>query len=174
MMFRPLVEALSPDPRFASMVVANSTQGLRPFTFDDHYAVVDVIHVPQTVPSNVRDAFDRSRSCFLYAWFAYDLMVVAETQAVASLELALKQRLGPTLPGEKRLRGLGGRLSAAVDRGLITSPKATAGGPDQHFIITGIRHALAHGSDDIHSPAMALDVIRLCVQLIAELYPTDR
>lgn len=169
-MLRPLAEALSPDPRFTRMAVADARKGIRQITFDDHYGAIDAIQIAQTVPSNVRGAFDRSRSCFLYAWFAYELMVVAEAQALAGLELALKERLAPPPPGKKRPQGLGGRLSAAVDQGLLAPPKPTADQPDRYFIVKTIRDELAHGSEDIHSPTMALDVIRLCAELIAELY----
>lgn len=171
-MFKPFSTALATDPRFANMIIMDSVKSYRQLTFEDHHSHIQMIELPQTTPPLIQNAFDRCRSCFLYAWFAYELMVVAEAQALASLELALKERLGRSMPGEKKVNGLGGRLSAAVTRGLLAPPTVHSGQPDKHFIVKTIRDELAHGSEDIHSPQMALDIIRICAELIAELYPT--
>ncbi len=173
--FRPFDESLSPDPRFAYFRIPDPVEGLRELRFEDHHADIDAIAIPQCAPHDVREAFDRSRNCFLYAWFSYELTVVAESQALASLELALKERLGALVPPVKKLRGLGARLSAAVKRGILAAPNSTPGVPDRHFIVSAIRNELSHGSKEVHTPDWALDVIRMCAELITELYPsTDK
>jgi heme exporter protein D len=48
--------------------------------------------LPVGVPGVVKDAFDRARKVYLLSWVDFDLVVVGEAAALASLELAVRSR----------------------------------------------------------------------------------
>src|SRR3546814_8954150 len=68
--------------------------GRAPLTVEEHHYAVAQITLSNSVPAVAGEAFDRARNAFLYAWFSYDLGALAEAQAIFSVELALRQRLG--------------------------------------------------------------------------------
>lgn len=166
---RPEADALTPDPRFASTHVISADGATRRLTFSDHYALIASLDTIDAAPAPVRTAYQRALHCFLYSWFDYEMMIVAEAQALASFELALKLRLNRPNDAPP-LRGLGRRLKAAIDAGLLPRPDPTQQ-PDEYFFLRSIRNDLAHGSGDVHPPALVIEVFKRCATLIAMLYP---
>ncbi len=166
---RPEAEALTPDPRFASTVAVNVDGTVRPLTFSDHYGVVARLDTITGAPAPVRTAYRRALHCFLYSWFDYEMMIVAEGQAFASFELALKLKLNRPVDAPA-LHGMGPRLKAAIDVGLLPPPDPTQH-PDEYFLLRSIRNELAHGSGDVHPPALVIEVLKRCAALIETLYP---
>jgi hypothetical protein len=166
---RPEAEALTPDPRFATTVALEPNGTVRPLTFADHYGLVASLDTITGAPAPVRNAFQRALHCFLYSWFDYEMMIVAEGQAFASFELALKLRLNRPADAPP-LHGMGPRLKAAIDAGLLPPPDPEQE-PDEYFLLRSIRNELAHGSGDIHPPALVIEVFKRCAALITTLYP---
>ena len=70
-----------------------------------------------TVPADIATVWDRGRNVFLYSWYSYGLVSVAPAQGFMTLELALRQRLGPRADGCNGLQCLIER--AVKDRLLI-------------------------------------------------------
>jgi len=70
--------------------------GFRPKTVADHHANVSEGKLSGTVPQPIRVQWDTARNIWLYAWHVWRFYAVAEMQAFATLELALRRRLGPT------------------------------------------------------------------------------
>lgn len=95
MSFKSIDSLLLPDPRFANLCGVKSGVP-RSMTLADHYGSIAEIEVVGTVPNEVREAFDRARNLMIYAFFSYDLLVVAELQAFGAFEFALKHRLKGT------------------------------------------------------------------------------
>jgi hypothetical protein len=52
------------------------------------------------VGGTVGSQFDKARHAFIYSWFAYDLVSLAEQQGYQTLELALREKL----PADERKR----------------------------------------------------------------------
>lgn len=168
MPFRPAKDILRPDPRFTDHVV---TVGLlvRQMTMADHYAQIAMIDLDATVPGVIRAAFDRARSVLLYAWFDYDLLVVGESQAFSAFELALKHRVLRSSGHRKgTLRNL---IDQARKHGILPPLAAPSNGQiDPIEALLHLRNALAHGTSDIHSPTMALQVVGACATAINDLF----
>jgi hypothetical protein len=101
---------------------------------------------------------------FIHAWYCYDLAIVAGLQAFGALETALRIRLdegaSAALP-----RGLSRLLRAALARGWL--PAEFDG--DAHALPALCNH-LAHGTDDIITPGMALTVIGRCASIIGGIW----
>lgn len=170
MSFKAASDILTADPRFSSLVMMENGH-TRSMTFEDHHRSLEGIDLNGDAPPEVRDAFDRARHVLLYAWFAYDLLVVGESQAFGPLELALRARLA-AFPAARP-----GTLRNLVDRarkhGVLPPLVADAGGlMDPFEAITLMRNALAHGSSDIHTPGIALEMLEVCAQEIDMLFPS--
>lgn len=168
MAFRTVDRILEPDPRFADLVA--DSMGLRDLRLIDHHAAIAEITLKGEAPQAVRDAFDRARNILLYAWFDYDLLVIGEIQAFAAFELALKLRLNTT--GSTMLRGLGKLIHQARKEGVLPASASTAADyMDPIELLRHMRNALAHGTTDVHTPAMALDATALCARAIDIAFP---
>lgn len=85
-------QLLLQDVRMKFLAVRESGT-LRPITQEDRHEVIASLELKQAVPEDIRIQFDTARNIYLYAWFVYRMHVVAEHQALATLELALRTRL---------------------------------------------------------------------------------
>lgn len=160
-MLKPLEEVLRPDPRYAAMMVETAA-GWRPITLADHHKLVAAVRLTSAAPGDIRQMFSRATSCALYAWFDYELTPLAEQQAFATLEPALRRYFGVE---ESSLWNL---VERAVSKGLFEP--ALGGVPLQRALAT-MRNELAHGSINFGTPGMALTMISYVSQLIGRLYP---
>jgi hypothetical protein len=165
---RPLSEVTEPDPRFRALVV-HDQGALRPLTLADHHTMVAGIVLPAGVPADVLTLFERARAALLYGWFAYELTPLAEHQACAALECALRQRFlaeGGALPRPPGLRRL---LGAAVERGWLPGGTLDTVAP----FLTELRNQVAHGDAYLGTPGWAAETLHQCATLIARLYPGE-
>ena len=170
MPLKSIDDILQPDPRFADLCVVELGVARR-MTLADHHRAIANINLSDAVPDDVGAAFDRARNTLIYAFFDYDLFVVGEVQAFGAFELALKHRVNGH-GGASR-----GTLRNLVDRArkngflpaLISGANAL---PDPIEALIALRNGLSHGTSDIHSPGMALEVVEACAFWIAHLYPS--
>ncbi|WP_027054702.1 hypothetical protein [Mesorhizobium erdmanii] len=164
MAFKTADQILNADPRFGNLVVADAA-GVRQLTLADHHATIENISLKSQVPAAVMAAFDRARNILLYAWFDYDLLVVGESQAFGAFEFALKHQLNAV--GRPDRGGLGQLIDQARKHGILpTATTVAAGQMDPIDALRHMRNSLAHGTSDIHTPAMALDVAIFCASAI--------
>jgi hypothetical protein len=80
---------LEPDPRFANTVGGIDVTGaVRPMAIADLYDLVQPLALGPSVPHDIAEQFDKARHAFIYSWFAYDVVSLAEQQGYQTLELA--------------------------------------------------------------------------------------
>ncbi|MEQ1707494.1 MAG: hypothetical protein ABL864_04100 [Terricaulis sp.] len=182
-MLKRLHEMTSADARFASLAIVDPDDGsIRAMRVEDHYAALGTIELSPQVPSAVNVVFERARNAFLYAWFAYDLTALAEGQAYAALEMALRDHLNG---GSKTrlLRGISEQLNAVCLNGTLDdfAPSEHTSDADRKAYfeqlttqIARSRNHLAHGTESIGTPGAVLDSLRLCANLINHLYRRSR
>lgn len=138
---RNLHELSMPDVRMRYLSV-RAGPVIRPLGQSDrHESIVD-LQLLDRVPEHVRVHYDTARNLYLYAWHVYRFHVVAEHQALASLEMALRLALGErgvvddegvviasSKPGSKkrssRPAGLSQLMSMAARLGIITNAGLT-------------------------------------------------
>jgi hypothetical protein len=115
---RPLTALYEPDSRQRSFVCRDRSTGeVHPFTVADIYGEVAAARITAEVPEQVRSAFATAQNLMVYSWFVYAFGVIADLQAYAALELALRLRLDPE---EKRPRwSLRRLMEEAIRRQLI-------------------------------------------------------
>jgi hypothetical protein len=168
MMFKTRDQIMLPDPRFATLcVVRDGFSGY--MKIGDHYDAIAAIALTGSPPAEVRMAFDRARNVMLYSWFTYELLIVAEVQALSAFELALAHRLAAhPVKGWQSMRNL---VDRARRFGILPPLDAPIGLMDPIEALVALRNALSHGTADTHSPAMAADVLEACAREIAALFP---
>lgn len=94
MAFRRFDEILRPDPRFETLARLDLETGdARQLQLQDHYETIAEIELIGSPPEAVRMQFDKARNAFLYAWFDYELLNVAQGFAYAAVEFALRVKL---------------------------------------------------------------------------------
>ncbi len=164
-----LGEVSQADLRFATDMMLDGAEW-RTVTFGDHHALVRSIEPRSDIPDDVQEAFDRARNALLYAWFYYELLVVAETQAFSALELGLKVRLRCD-DWNMKSRSLRHLTKEARQRKLMPpETDASSGMLDEMEMLAHLRNDLAHGTGSLHSPAMVLPVFERCAAVIDCLY----
>lgn len=171
MAFKTAHQIFEADPRYQDLCIVQRG-ATRPLTIQDHHAAIASIVLAGDAPHEVRITFDRARNILLYAWFDYELLIVAEGQAFAAFELALRHRLHKDDVG--RVRRLSKLIKEARELGIFSaSAPSTAAPVDPIEALRYMRNELAHGTTSVHSPAMALDVVGACASAIDLVFPSD-
>lgn len=169
MAYKTADEILKPDSRFDNLCVVEP-EGVRLMSLVDHHQMIGSVGLQGASPAEVRDAYDRARNTMLYAYFDYDLLVVGEVQAFGAFELALKHRInGHGLDAKGSLRTL---VDRARKRGVF--PKLPPEGgvfTDPVEAMIALRNGLSHGTSQIHSPGMAMQVLEICAWGIDTVFP---
>lgn len=87
---RTLRQLALPDARMRFFL---SPSGTGSITQEERADLIAVYELHEAVPKDIRVQFDTARNLYLYAWHVYRFHMVAEQQAMSSLELALRTRL---------------------------------------------------------------------------------
>jgi hypothetical protein len=127
---------------------------------------VEVIRLGTNVPAAVTNGFDRARNAFVYAYYVYEFLMLAELQALATVEMALRLKLGPRAHHKDTLPNL---VQKAVKDGLLLDPPPPS--PKRATILTMMRNELAPGSDNVHLPTMTVSLLEICAEKINLLFP---
>ena len=117
-MLKPIASLCKPDERFQSLSFHDENNGLiRPIRADDLHNDVSTIKLSSSIPTEIRYQFDVARNAYLYSWFVYDLVILAEQQTYIVLEMALKHRMRSE---HFRDRSLKPSLQLAIKRGWLS------------------------------------------------------
>jgi hypothetical protein len=82
---RTPVNVLAPDTRNFNFSISS---------IDVLYQSIEHIQLNSSVPNDIRVQFDTARNLFLHSFYVYRFYVVAESQALATLEFALRDCIG--------------------------------------------------------------------------------
>ena len=120
---RPPEHVGEADPRSTMFVRVDRVNGTsRVIELADHHEEISAYGLHAGVPQEIVLQYETARNVYLYAWFIYRFYPVAEHQALACLELALRERLKEEIRTSKikgkrpMLRSL---LDYAVAQGLV-------------------------------------------------------
>lgn len=139
---RELDELPLPDTRMLHLAIRDGGT-FRPLEQRDRHESIAALALADNVPDQVRTHYDTARNLYLYAWHVYRFHVVAEQQALASLEMALRLALaqhgkvgehgamlgtaGRHTSGKRQpaARGLARLMSMALESDLISNDRLT-------------------------------------------------
>lgn len=97
--------------------------GWRQLQVTDYHKSVSAYGLNGAVPEDIKIHFDTARNLYVYAFFVYRFYPVAEHQALACLELALRERYEKEIPkdyyGRSKFLTLKPLLRYAVDKGDV-------------------------------------------------------
>lgn len=125
-MLKHIESLLEPDPRYEIMQRYEPIAGdMTPMEIGDMHRLVAPIELGEHVPAEVSHQFDLARIAFVYSWFTYELATLAEQQAYAVLEMALRRRAEAEAALPKR-PGLTVLLKVATERGCPSFASASA------------------------------------------------
>jgi hypothetical protein len=91
---KPLDEVTLPDSRFEHEHLFVMRHDPGPWQLADLHKRLSSWPPASFVPEKVRVQIETARNLMLYTWFVFEFQTVAEMQAYAALELALRERLG--------------------------------------------------------------------------------
>jgi hypothetical protein len=151
---KPHEALLEPDRRFINMAGSIDVTGaVRPITIRDLYALMEPLELNPAVPIHIVEQFDKARHAFIYSWFAYDLVSLAEQQGYQTVELALREKLPPDerKKADAKQWTLDRLLKRAVAHHWLV--RADFYHPDTKVCLLDIipkrRNELAHGSTNL-------------------------
>jgi len=92
-----------------------------PRVINIQYEAIACFELNDAVPKDVAIHFETAKNLYLYAWFVYRFYPVAEQQALASLEFALRERFPDFVKEQERKRGFGLKklMSYAIENNHI-------------------------------------------------------
>jgi hypothetical protein len=182
---KSLDELLLPDSRSEMALVNRKTGEARPLTLEDYHRYATTIRLNETVPEPIRDHFTTALHLGVYSWLVYRFTMVSQQQAYATLEWALRERVGALVKKSRPM--LADLLKTALDKGFLRGRLfqqwARIGGDpadeaaadawlrDVAEMILHFRNHLSHGS--WHLVSMHWDVLRIVADAVNQLYPED-
>jgi hypothetical protein len=123
-----------------------------------------------SVPAEVRWQFDTARNAFVYSWYCYDLVTLAEMHAYGALEngLRLRAERAKLLPKRKGLQAL---IKNACDHGWLARSEWDApDAPNVLDMIVLMRNHIGHGQPQLLQ-RLSVESVRLCMEILNRLFP---
>jgi hypothetical protein len=180
---KPSDRLLSPDPRSVLVGIDRDTGEQRAITLEDMHRNAARIQLNKTVPQDIRDHFTTALNLGVYSWFVYRFTMVSQQQAYATLEWALRERLGTS--AKRRRATFAELLTEAVDtevlRGRAFRHWVVIGGDpnddeaadawlrEMIDVIRNFRNDLAHGSFTL--APMHWMILNIVADAVNQLYP---
>jgi hypothetical protein len=174
--FKDFPALLDPDTRSRFLEVG-------PGSLEAFYRVISAIELNPEVPQDIQNHFVTAKHLAVYSWFVYTFCMVAQSHAYATLEFALRERLGHG--GEDRPPTLRPLWHSAIKSGLLHDEgfqdwpgrrvQNTPGTLSTEWVSTigeslaGLRNFLAHGSSSLYPQHWW--VLQFVADAINQLYP---
>lgn len=173
-MLKPIASICKPDERFQRLSFHDEENGhIRPIRAEDLHNEVCAIELSSLIPTEIRYQFDVARNAYLYSWFVYDLVILAEQQTYIVLEMALKHRMRSERLRDKSLKP---SLQLAIKRGWLSAkdfeiPGSATARP-MSFVdeLPKLRDRLLHGTVHLY-PEFTLMIMCKCAELLNKLFP---
>lgn len=122
---RSLENVSSPDPRMNAWARLDYASGMmRSIELRDLHEAISALTLNPNVPTEIVIQFETAKNLYLYSWFVYRFFPIAEKQALACLEFALREKFTPELEAAEnskkpRKPGLKFLLKYARDKGHL-------------------------------------------------------
>jgi len=174
-MWREKGSILNPDERFANIVRGDPATGTFRFvTIDDMYDDMAVFEFSPSAPEEIVRQFNLARSAYIYSWFDYEMVTLAEEHVYTVIEMALRRRAKDENSGLSEKATMKPALDHARARGWLKDD-------DFGYLNTGqqvpmldmlvfMRNDLMHGKTHLY-PNGSLTVMEMCFDIIVKLFP---
>jgi hypothetical protein len=166
-MLKPLKDLGKPDPRYMPGSPVDDVIGQR---IEDLHALMRPLELLPSIPDDVRWHFDAARNAFVYSWFCYDLVTLAEMHAYGAVENGLRIRAERANAHPKR-KGMQAYMDNACEHGWLVKPEwDMPGAPNLLDMVVMMRNNIGHGRPQLLQP-LSIEGIRLSMEILNKLYP---
>jgi hypothetical protein len=174
--FKSYDSLLDPDERNSYWCIEDTSSGVtRSLSLEDVYNSISEISLDAVIPEDIKSQFNVAKNVAAYSWFCYPFHQVCEMKVYATVECALKQRLGKEWPFPKLIK-------KAINWGLITDKGFShIAEPEDEAsveyskslveIMPELRNGLAHGGTTLHPGAVS--TLKICADFINQLYRNE-
>lgn len=170
---KPRAAILRPDLRFKNMAAGFHRNGVpRMMAITDLYDQMEEIRLDPLVPADVMEEFDKAKHAYVYWWFAYELVSLAEQQGYQTLELALREKLSldERQKADRHHWGLEKLFGRALAHKWLPPERFFPGTRMTIYdFILKCRNMLAHGSRHLF-PVGSIEMLKLCAEILNSLY----
>jgi hypothetical protein len=146
-----------------------------PVTIEDMHGDVAPLNLSDSVPSDIRQQFDIVRNAYIYSWFDYEMITLAEMHAYTVLEMAIRKRAKDESSGLNPKATMQKAINHARTNGWLRDEdfgyvNAGAAPLPVLDLIVMIRNDLMHGKPHLY-PAGSLTGLETCFDAIQTLFP---
>jgi hypothetical protein len=156
--------------------VLDATGELRPMQIEDLHDLMLKLELGPGVPPAIREHFDVARNAFIYSWFSYELVSLAEAHSYTVLEAALRHRIEAAGGDVSGARGLQNLYEKAVSLKYLNtkdfevpSPFSSGGTISLFEFVRLLRNDVMHGHSHL-LPDGSLQMMRLCAEILGRLF----
>jgi hypothetical protein len=167
---------LAPDPRNDQRIVDLASGTDRAMSIEDLHGLMEGLELGLAVPAAIRRQFDVARNAFVYSWFEYELVTLAEQHSYGVVESALRERIVAAGGDVPKLNGLKALYEHAFKHGHlnrddfdVASPFNPSESISLFEFVRMLRNNLAHGHTHL-LPNGSLQMMRLCADILTRLY----
>jgi hypothetical protein len=121
-----------------------------------HKYIMKETALSKKVPDDIKQHFSQAQNLVLYGYYNYQFHATSVLLSTITIEMALKRKFRSK---KKKYEAL---LTEAVSMGITTEEQAKA--------IRSLRNGSAHGSNMIITPAMSLQGLKACAELINKIF----
>lgn len=175
-MLKTKPELLAPDPRNDQRIVDPVSGTDRVMCIEDLHGLMEGLELGSAVPAAIRHQFDVARNAFVYSWFEYELVTLAEQHSYGVVEGALRNRIAAAGGDVAKLNGLKALYEYAVKHGYLNRDDFEVASPfnpsetiSLFEFVRMLRNNLAHGHTHL-LPDGSLQMMRVCADILTRLY----
>lgn len=169
-------EILKPDNRYLTEGrVDKATGAFRRPVMEDLYDDMADFEFPAGVPADIAHQFGLAKSAYLYSWFDYELVTLAEEHAYTVLEMAIRRRAKIENTGMDEKTGMRGAIDHARARGWLSDAdygEMPTGGTPIPFLhmLPVMRNDLLHGNARLYAAA-SFQMLETIFEMVVKLFP---
>lgn len=174
-MWRNKNDILKPDDRYKLIVRSfDPKTGPGFVTIEDMYQDMAGLELGASVPGDIRSQFDIVRNTYLYSWFDYEMVTLAEMHAYTIVEMAIRRRVAIEKSEMKPKATMQAAINHARKKGWLNDEDfghLTVGAQPIAVLdlMVIIRNDLMHGKPHLY-PAGSLNGIAICFKVIRALF----
>ena len=175
-MWKSKEQMLDPDARYLSEArVDPITRAIRRPEIGDLYDDMAEFSLPASVPNKIIRQFDIARSVYVYSWFDYEMITLAEEHAYTVIEMAIRERAKDEKTGMNERTGMRGAIDHARARGWLSDDDYGAmetGGKSIPFLtmLSELRNDLLHGNPRLSAIA-TYQMLEVVFGILVKLFP---
>jgi hypothetical protein len=175
-MWKSKENIVAPDARYLNEArIDPNTGAIRRPEIGDLYDDMAELSLPVGVPSALIRQFNIARSAYVYSWFDYEMITLAEEHAYTVIEMAIRRRAKDENTGMSEKTGMRGAIDHARAKGWLSDEDygvmETGGEPIPYLTLLPVmRNDLLHGNPRLLAAA-SYQILEVVFGILIKLFP---